>query len=228
MSLENRAHQLKFDQPVYREFLRAFKENRLSPETRQLAGLVQRRLGLPYHDQDMPIVDKNQAICSGKFLAQVFSPPDIIFVSPYLRAKQTIVALSLAWPHLANAQKLIEPRIREQDYGTAGQYFDRRVFQVFHPNEAVRMSGGDDYRYPHGESFGDVRHRVLNWIEEIGSVYRGAKIMSVGHYGTGRALRDIVRGLNTSENIHAEYCGVSLYEPTMDRWRECFYNIRWY
>lgn len=232
-SLENRIHELKMKHPLYLEFLHAWNKNCHADKTILLAKQIRLHFSLNYLDKGMPIVDSRQAVATGKRLNQIFPAPDLIFVSPYKRAKETFEIIRSVWPAIKNKSILVDYRLRERDFGIASQYFDKRVFVTLCPQEKEKMEaeGLENYCYPKGESIADVRLRVNEWLKEVETHYGNARVLAITHYEVLRLIRSTLLGKNKNnelDNIKAENCGVSLYIPTKFGWNEKFYNKKWY
>lgn len=93
MSVENMVHQWKVSQPLYREFISHWSRNELGKDTIKLARKVRTAYRLPFSDKDMPVFDTGQALMVGSKLKRRFPKPDLIFVSPYRRAIQTLLLM---------------------------------------------------------------------------------------------------------------------------------------
>lgn len=203
-----------------------------SEETVKMARSVRETFRLPYSDADMPVHDPCPALITGRRLGLVYPAPDFVFVSPFMRTRQTLELIMQAWPKLKQKRVIVDARIQEQDYGIATQYFDRRVFSVLCPSEAEKMRAeGSTYRYPDGESQSDVCNRVTEWSIALESDYGGCRVLVISHYGVIRNLRQILlkNPLSNSSAITPSWpCEVSLYDELDSRWNERLFNTKWY
>jgi broad specificity phosphatase PhoE len=88
--------------------------------------------------------------------------PTQIYVSPYVRTRQTLAAVREALDPTAMLRALEEPRLREQDWGN----LQVRANMVAQKN-ARNAFGHFYYRFTHGESGADVYDRVSTFLETM-------------------------------------------------------------
>ncbi|UJW32368.1 histidine phosphatase family protein [Saccharothrix sp. AJ9571] len=113
-------------------------------------------------DHSLPLTDlgREQARRAGPAIAElVGEEPLAVYVSPYVRTRETLRLLGLA------AERLVhEPRLREQDWGNL-QEADEQAVQ-----KRLRHEFGHFfYRLPFGESGADVDDRVAAFLSELES-----------------------------------------------------------
>jgi broad specificity phosphatase PhoE len=101
-----------------------------------------------------------QSAKAGKYLRELFeNEPVRVYVSPYLRARQTLDSLGLD-DLIGIARE--EPRLREQDWAN---YQDTADIEL---QEKLRDRYGHFfYRFTHGESGSDVYDRVSTFLETM-------------------------------------------------------------
>src|SRR3989344_1855191 len=121
-SAYNALKKQKKDDSLYKDFVEAFKANPAGVNTKQLAEQVFLRFSLDVSDANTPL-DVGQghgAHKTGDALRELHcGPPDVIFVSPYIRTKDTLKFLTKGWPELEKVPIYEDDRLREQEHGLA-------------------------------------------------------------------------------------------------------------
>ena len=242
--------------PLYQEFLELYKENEKRPLLDQLrlsrlASQIQERFALKVGDAETPLADKEgtQAYQTGVALSSTESVcgikateiPDVIFVSPYERARLTLEHLIRGWPELASVETYEEERIREQEHGLSLLYNDWRVFHVLHPEQKTlyKQEGPYWYRYPQGENVPDVRDRNRSWLNTLVRDFAGKKVLAVTHHLNILAMRANLERLGEQEFIRLDTeekpinCGVTTYEGVPNQGKDGrlllkSYNVKYY
>lgn len=178
-------HQWEGDKD-WREFVAEFEADHHSASTRQLAEMLFGRYKLGSGDWSTPAIEDSlcHAETMARALAETQPRPHEIFVSPYLRTKQTLEAMVRGWPELDIWAPVEEERIREQEHGLATIYSSRRIFFAFHPEQydLYKLEGQYWYRYPQGEKVPDVRERVRSFLATIIREYSEKHVMIVTHH----------------------------------------------
>lgn len=210
----------KMKNSVYRKFLASFEDAPGSEETRRLAGEVCNTT-LPHGDHDTPLADieARRAEKTAKKLKKTIARPDVIFVSPYKRALDTLEGLKRGWPELDHVRVYEDERLREQGHGLALLYNDWRIFHALHPEQAMlhKKEGRYWYRYPQGENVPDVRDRNRSWTATIIRDFAEKKVMAITHHLCILAMRANFERLGAEEFIRLDEkekpinCGVTLY-----------------
>src|SRR5260221_5681558 len=95
VSTYNDTKEQKANDPVFRAFNRAFAQDPTSSRTRDLATYIQNRYALGTGDSDTPLkptreTETSRSEIMASKLKNIMPLPDVIFVSPYLRTKQTL------------------------------------------------------------------------------------------------------------------------------------------
>jgi len=98
---------------------------------------------------------------------------DLIFSSPFLRAKETAEIISKA----TGAEIHLDERLKEIDHGTVCE--GRR--EVVCLPEGLNRAPNLDFPFGDGESWNDTRKRMMNLILEVDKKYEGKNILIVGH-----------------------------------------------
>lgn len=210
--------------PAYQAFLAAYDAREEDPDTvHELAAeLFQSgRFALDVADFDTPLSKKGhwQSRVTGEKLKDVIPLPDVIFVSPYLRTKQTLGSMAIGWPELEKVKTVEEERIREQEHGLAQIYGDWRIFQTLNPDQAMlrEREGRYWYRHPQGENVPDVRERNRSWLSALTRDYAGENVLTIAHHLTKLATRVNLERKGAEEFIHMDEhetphnCGSTVY-----------------
>ena len=233
----------KKEDALYQEFLRAWKEDPASHTTQALAAKVREKFSLKQGDAKTPLADKEgrQAYETGLALAKIGTVPDVIFVSPYKRAKDTLTHIRRGWPTLASVKTFEEERVREQEHGLALRYNDWRVFQALHPEqrELRELEGPYWYRYPQGENIPDVRARNRSFLTTLTRDWEEHRVLIITHHLNILAMRANLERLSAPTFIRLDEsekpinCGVTLYRGYPKRGADGrlvleFYNRKYY
>lgn len=134
-----------------------------------------------------------QAAAIGTFLAAL--PPDeapeVVWCSPYLRARDTWAKALHSW----GAKPLpvtIDERLRDREWGELAPYNDEGI-ALHHPHEAARRLAEGEYGYrpPGGESFGDVAVRLRDVLADLRSL-SSRRVLIVAHDSVVLILRHVI------------------------------------
>lgn len=172
--------------PLYQEFLVAYRADYTSRECRDLAELVNKKFALPYSDKETPLVECNSkaVVNTGTNLRNMGVVPDVIFVSPYRRTLETLAGLTTGFPELAQVKTYQEERIREQGHGLAGLFNDYKVFYTLYPDQRRLHDQDGDYWYqwPQGERVPEVRDRLRSFLTTLTRDFNNQKVLIVSHH----------------------------------------------
>ncbi len=218
---------IKERDPLYRKFKQAYEEDFTSDKARNLAEMVleKYRLDLGDYQTRLTSIGIDQAKITGAGLSLDIEPPDVIYVSPYFRTRQTLDAMTNAWPELSSAKTTTDDRIREQEHGIQILYNDWRVFHVFHP-EQKRMRdlfGAYWYQYPQGESMAQVRDRIRSFLTTLVREHAGQKVLLVTHHVTILCFLASMERLtpekvtDMDKDLKPVNCGVTFYIGNPDK-----------
>lgn len=230
--------------PLFQQFRKAFEKDHRSAEARDLAVQVTEKFALGISDYNTPLTAEGvrQAKETGMGLSGLIPIPDIVFVSPYHRAKETFQHIKEEWGSAMQAKLVLDDRIREQEHGLSLLYNDWRVFQTLHPEQKdfYKMMGPYWYQFPQGESVSEVRDRVRLFIEMLIRECAGKNVLVVTHHLTILSIRANMERLSSEEFIHFDEhekpinCGVTVYEGKPDlgtngklqllRYNECLWK----
>lgn len=204
VSAYNQLKCTKKTQGDYQQFVEQFEKDCESPLTRAMAGEMWDIYQLGMGDHDTPLAhDGVQAKAVGENLKKELELPDVIFVSPYLRTKETLKKLIEGWPELASVSVVEEERIREQEHGLAILYNDWKIFYSMFPEQKKLhdLEGDYWYRWPQGENVADVRLRVRSWFDTLVRDYADKKVLVVTHHLTILTLRASLERMSAEEFI---------------------------
>lgn len=220
MSAYNIGKLRKEKDPLYQQFLAAWKINPQSKKTKALALEVNEKFALGVSDHNTPLaeVDGTYAELTGRALRAEYKLPHVIHVSPYIRTIRTLELLTKGWPELASVKTYEEERIREQDHGLVGLYNDWKVFCVLHP-EQLQLYNLDPYgyKYPQGENVPDVRERNRSWLNTLTREFSGQRVMAITHHLNILAVRANLERWNKDKFMKVDKedkpvnCGVTIY-----------------
>lgn len=211
----------KLKDGLYQEFIHSYNQRPWTEETIRLAHEVRKKFSLTHGDHDTPLITDsgNNAKIVGKSLAGRLPLPDVIYVSPYLRTKQTLTHLQQGWTQLKTVKVIEDERLREQDHGLLLSYNDWRVFNVLHQEQAHlrKIQTRYWYRYPQGENIADLRLRVRSWFSTLIRDHANQEVVVVAHHLTILAIRANFErlsakefiDLNEQESLHN--AGVTIY-----------------
>ncbi len=197
-----------------------------SPELVTLARAVRKKVRAmfgPYSDFDTPLSERGkwQSSETGKqLLAMELETPDIVYVSPYLRTRQTFEGIMGEWPALKDTKVVEEERIREQEHGMTSLHGDWRIFSVLNPEQAAvqKTSGSYYWRHPQGESVCDVRERGRDFLSMLIREQSEKNVWAITHHLTILSTRANLERWGQKEFIDADEnskpvnCGVTMYE----------------
>ena len=117
-------------------------------------------------DADVPLsaTGQDQASALGGWVAEHRSALDVFWVSPYVRARET---LALALGDGGPATVIVDERLRDRELGVL-DLLTRRGVALRHPEEAERRRrlGKYYHRPPGGESWADVSLRLRSFLGE--------------------------------------------------------------
>lgn len=204
----------------YQRFVAQFEKDCESPLTRAMAQEIWDIYSLGKGDHATPLAhDGVFAKKVGEELNKELELPDVIFVSPYLRTKETLRKLIEGWPELANVKVIEDERIREQEHGLAILYNDWKVVYSLYPDQKKLhdLEGDYWYRWPQGENVPDVRLRVRSWFDTIVRDYADKKVLVVTHHLTILSVRAVLERMSAEQfkqlddNEKPLNAGVTLY-----------------
>ncbi len=228
-SVYNALRAKKLADPEYRKFCEEFEKGP-SEKLRKMAETMRRKFALGVSDYGTLLSreGKRQAEVTGRKLnGEIdthlddpwFYTPDVIFVSPYIRTRETYDAMKKGGVKIGNAKIVTEDRIREQEHGLSLLYNDWRMFQSLCPEqrEFRELMGPYWYQYPQGESVSMVRDRIRSFTDTLIREYAGKHVLLITHHLTILSIRANFERLTPEEFTRLDEeekpvnCGVTMY-----------------
>lgn len=204
----NRIKDSQINQPLYKAFLEEYGKSPHSSAAVELAEQLVAEYAPLANDPQTPITEEGmaEALATGRYMAKHHDVPDVIFVSPYLRTKQTLSQLIKAWPELSSVRIIEEERIREKEFGLRLLYSDHKIFYCLHPdqNRLYQVQGRYWYRQPQGENIPDMRLRLRSWSNSLTRDYAGKRVLAVTHHLTILAFRANQERLSADQFIQLD------------------------
>lgn len=181
------------------------------------------KINLDMRDADVPLSDLGveQSEALGVWFAG-FPPeerPEVVLVSPYVRARQTARAIA-DQGGLAGADVAIctDERLREREFGVLDRLTTAGIMERFPEQaEARRLLGKFYHRPPGGESWCDVILRLRSALDTLSLHHRGKRVAIVGHQVVVLCLRYLLERLGEAEILAIDArgdvanCGVTEY-----------------
>lgn len=150
-----------------------------------------------------------------------YCPVQAVFTSDLLRAEHT--ALWISHNHRCEPEKVRE--LREINLGKwEGRTF--REVQAQYPEEyKKRVLDLENYRIAGGESFADLRARVIPWFTKAVAKMKG-NLVIVAHAGVNRVILCHLTKLSIRElfSIPQEYAAVNIIQENMGCYRVAAVN----
>ncbi len=149
-----------------------------------------------------------QAGVIGKALAK--KGIDLIFTSPYFRARETAKIIAKA----TGAKTVVDKRLAELNCGVFNGRNDneRRAYYANALEEFIKAPPG-------GESLNDVKKRMMEALLDINSKHREKKILIISHGHPLWVLSGAAEGLTSEENVNFRYPEVGEYrEVNLKNW----------
>jgi broad specificity phosphatase PhoE len=221
VSAYNQMKTIKAASHFYKRFKELKHLGKDNPEAQAAATLAWEDLRVGASDHATPLANgRANAFAVGQALREREELPDVIFVSPYLRTKDTLGQLIAGWPELGGVRVYEEERVREHEHGLMTLYNDSELFFFFHPEQRLYhdMEGGRYwYRFVQGENVPDVRERVRSFTTTLVRDLHGKKVLVVTHHLCILAFRanlerlDAQQFLDLDSNEAPINCGVTRY-----------------
>ena len=181
------------------------------------------RIDLAWRDVDVPLsgVGGEQARSLGHWFAAMNpdARPDVLLVSPYLRARQTAQQIVDAGGLAAGADgPIADERLREKEFGVLDR-LTRHGIEQFYPEQAElrRINGKFYHRPPGGESWADVILRLRSALDTITLHHAGKRVLIVGHQVVVLCMRYLLEGMDEDRILTIDRegdvanCGVTEY-----------------
>lgn len=181
------------------------------------------RIDIDLRDVDVPLspLGLQQATALGHWFTDMppDARPDVLLVSPYLRARQTAEQIADAGGFVPGfTDREVDERLREKELGLLDRLTRYGIEQDFPEQAELRRRVGKFYhRPPCGESWCDVILRLRSALDTISLHYSGRRVLVVGHQVVVLCLRYLLEGLDEAKILDIDRqaevanCGVTEY-----------------
>jgi broad specificity phosphatase PhoE len=141
--------------------------------------------------------------------------PDLVVVSPYLRARQT-ADIALEGQDIPAVR---DERLRDRELGILDLHTAHGIRTKF-PEEADRRKrlGKFYYRPPGGESWADVLLRVRSLLRDVAQDNPQQKVLFFAHDAVVSLFRYVLEGLE-EEELMAEAKKITIANCSISSWR---------
>lgn len=170
------------------------------------------RVALNARDMDtgLSVAGAAQAHALGSWFAAQHANdrPDIVLMSPYQRATDTVAALRSAGGTAPEVRVLIDERLRERELGILDGLTWEGV-KALHPDQAAQrdLLGKFYHRPPGGENWCDVILRLRGVIDRISLHHAGARVIIVAHECVIFCLRYVIEELDEAGVLAIDAAG---------------------
>jgi broad specificity phosphatase PhoE len=156
-------------------------------------------------DADVPLSElgRQQAEAFGRWLAEQPRElhPDVVLVSPYLRATQT-ADLVLAAAGLQGLPRGVDERLRDREMGQWDGLTWRGIVARY-PEEAERakLVGRFFHRPSGGESWADICLRLRSLLADVAHELSGRRVLVVAHDVVIQLIRVLLDGMSEADAV---------------------------
>jgi probable phosphoglycerate mutase len=195
-------------------------------------------IDIAQRDVDVPLSElgHTQSKALGRWFATLppGSRPNVVFTSPYLRARETAEYIRRAGGVDGEDKPRLDERLREKEFGILDRLTRRGIEQRFPDQAAARTRVGKFYhRPPGGEAWTDVILRLRTFADTISLHYSepDCRVLVVAHQVIVLCMRYLIEDMDeaTILRIDAEgdvaNCGVTHYMLKDDRLVLAKYNF---
>jgi broad specificity phosphatase PhoE len=197
----------------------------------------QARIDLNIRDVDVPLspLGERQADALGRWFADMSheQQPQIVLVSPYLRARDTAVRIyAQGGTPIAPERFGADERLREKEFGVL-DLLTRMGIETEFPDQARfrTLLGKFYHRPPGGESWCDVILRLRSLLDTIYLHHEGERVLIVAHQVVVLCLRYLLEGMDEAEILGVDRegdvanCGITEYAASKSGLRLVRYNF---
>ena len=183
----------------------------------------QERIDLAERDVDVPLspLGERQSSSLGDWFASLPDDerPDVLMVSPYLRARQTAQRIRAEGGLAPGAECLVaDERLREKEFGVLDRLTHFGIKRA-HPDQAElrKLMGKFYHRPPGGESWCDVILRLRSALDTISLHHSGRRVLVVGHQVVVLCMRYLLEQMDEERILAIDRegdvanCGVTEY-----------------
>ena len=184
-------------------------------------------------DVDVPLsqLGHRQAAALGRWFASSAEDdrPEVVLVSPYVRARQTAKAICEAGGSgEAARQPIVDERLREREFGMWDRLTTAGVAKKYPEQAEHRARLGKFYhRPPGGESWADVILRLRSALDTVSLHYADRRVLIVCHQVVVLCLRYILEEMDEATILSIDTegdvvnCGVCEYAFEPDEETHC-------
>jgi broad specificity phosphatase PhoE len=190
-------------------------------------------IDLEVRDVDVPLSElgREQAAALGRWFASLPEPerPEVVLVSPYVRARETATAICEQGGVTEEAREpVVDERLREREFGIWDRLTTAGVRSKF-PEQAEQRSllGKFYHRPPGGESWADVILRLRSALDTISLHFADRRVLIVCHQVVVLCFRYILEEMDEGRILSVDKegdvvnCGVCEYEFEPDDAKLC-------
>jgi broad specificity phosphatase PhoE len=190
-------------------------------------------IDLQVRDVDVPLSElgQQQASALGRWFASLAERerPEVVLVSPYVRARQTAKTICEAGGVVEEArQPVVDERLREREFGIWDRLTTAGVREKF-PEQAEQRSllGKFYHRPPGGESWADVILRLRSALDTISLHFADRRVLIVCHQVVVLCFRYILEEMDEAQVLAIDKegdvvnCGVLEYDFEPDDAKLC-------
>ena len=183
------------------------------------------RIDLSTRDVDVPLspLGERQADALGRWFAEmpVERQPEVVLVSPYLRARETASRIhAQGGTPVAPGRFGVDERLREKEFGVL-DLLTRLGIETHYPDQARfrALLGKFYHRPPGGESWCDVILRLRSLLDTMCLHDAGRRVLIVAHQVVVLCLRYILEGMDEAGILAVDRegdianCGITEYAP---------------
>jgi probable phosphoglycerate mutase len=189
-------------------------------------------------DVDVPLsqLGHTQGRALGRWFASLpaGSRPNVVFTSPYLRARETAEYIRRGGGVDTSDKATVDERLREKEFGLLDRLTRRGIEQRFPDQAAARARVGKFYhRPPGGEAWTDVILRLRVFADTISLHYSepGCRVLVVAHQVIVLCMRYLIEEMDEATILDIDArgdvanCGVTEYVLKDDRLVLAKYNF---
>jgi probable phosphoglycerate mutase len=189
----------------------------VAAQTAETAGLEV--IDIDERDADVPLspTGREQAEAVGRWFAGLPAErrPEVVVVSPYLRARQT-AELTVG---VSSVPMMVDERLRDRELGILDLLTSHGV-RARLPDEARRRQrlGKFYYRPPGGESWADVALRLRSLLSDLCADHGDGRVLLVAHEALVLLTRYLVEGLDEG-GLLAVTRATTIANASLSTWR---------
>lgn len=166
------------------------------------AGLDMIDIAMRDVDVDLSPLGERQARSLGRWFASLpeNERPEVIFASPYVRARRTAEAVGEAGGFDPDHEFTVDERLREKEFGVLDRLTTKGIQDRFPEQAEFRRTLGKFYhRPPGGESWCDTILRLRSALDTIGLRHGRRRVLVVGHQVVVLCMRYLIENMSEEE-----------------------------